>query len=152
MPATAAAETPLTEVAEPVATPLSAGTVAVPDSEPVLEPEPDSSASEPPEPAEPVSLLEGEETPVPEAVEVAEAPEEEALGVVLKVDGQVRSKRGVVERFSVIANFISLSGFESRRLYQKVGTLPNSLRQPTSCQKNCEFLTVASALSQVWPM
>jgi hypothetical protein len=44
--------------------------------------------------------------------------------------GHVKSNNGVVDKSFVIANLALLSGFESRRLYQYVGTFPNEV-QPT---------------------
>ena len=68
------------------------------------------------------------------AVPVAVPEDEEVELGVSKVSGQVRLKRGVVERLLVIAKLCLLAPFESRRLYQKVGVLLKRRRQPTSCQ------------------
>lgn len=98
-----------------------------PEPEPE-EPEPDelvlvgteAEVDEPDEPEEPeVAVLEPEL-----ALELEE--EEESLLSVSKVVGQVRLNWGVVLRSLVMANFMLLSGLESRRLYQKVGVLPKS--------------------------
>ena len=68
-------------------------------------------------------------------VEVPELPAElDTATGVSKVVGQVRSNLGLVERLLVMANFILLSGLESRRVYQKAVVFPKSLRHPTSCQ------------------
>lgn len=97
---------------------------------PVAEaPVPEAEAPVPEAVAEP-----NDEEAVPVAVAVPEAvPEEVELGVS-KVVGQVRLKRGEVERSLVMANFMVLAEFESRRLYQKVLTLLKRRRQPTSSQ------------------
>ncbi len=58
-----------------------------------------------------------------------EAEEEGVDGIEGGRAGEV--ELGVVERSVVMANLTLLSGLESRRLYQKVGTLLKSLRQPT---------------------
>ncbi len=44
--------------------------------------------------------------------------------------GQLRSKRGVVDRLSVMANLTLLSGLESLKVYQKTFILPK-MAQPT---------------------
>lgn len=109
------------------------GTDAVPDAEP--EPDPEVELDPDPDPEEESEPdLDPEEESDPDL-----DPEEESVPLdlepgVLKVSGQERSKRGVVERSLVMANCISLSGLESRSVYQKVGVWPKRRRQPTSSQ------------------
>ncbi len=79
--------------------------------------------------------------PVPPVLPVLPPPElpelPEPLPVVfvdLTTAGQVRLKVGVVDRLWVMANLALLSGLESRRLYQKVGTLLKRRPHPMSSQ------------------
>src|SRR3569833_2120485 len=120
-----------TGVVRPPALPPGLVLAAEPDPEPVPEPEPDPDPE--PDPLVPLELP---------------LPDDEG---VEKVVGQVRLKDGVVERLFVMANLALLAGLESRRLYQKVGVLPNSFRQPISSQYVLALATLGTASSQLGP-
>jgi len=65
--------------------------------------------------------------------------------------GQVKLKRAVVKRSLVMANLTSFAGLASRRVYQKTFFLPKSA-QPTSCQYEPAFSTVAWAAPKEGPL
>lgn len=114
------------------------------------------------------SERESEEVFVPVAEAVAEVPVAEPVGFEVAEEtadeeeeeessssstpSQLRSNIGVVERSLETANFISLSGLESRRLYQKVGVLLKSFLQPMSCQYFLALATLETASSQSGPV
>ena len=64
--------------------------------------------------------------------------------------GQLRSKRGLVLKLSVMANLTLLAGFASRRVYQKTFLLPKS-EQPTSFQYVSASSTVDLAAPKLGP-
>ncbi len=122
----------VSDVAPEAGAPVVVGELPDPVAEEELDPEldPDEVGETPPveEASEPEVAVD-----VDLEVAVLAADDEVELGVS-KVSGQVRLKRGVVDRLLVIAKLCLLAPLESRRLYQKVGVLLKRRRQPTSCQ------------------
>ena len=131
MTATPAKATPETfwEAAPPVGVALAPA--VVPEAPLLPEPLPEPLEPEPPEPEPDVDEAVGMPVAVPEPVPVAVAVPEtlELSGLVSKVVGQVRLNRGLVDRLSVMANFMVLSGLESRRVYQKLSLI--HISEPT---------------------